>query len=74
MLTFVVLTLTAAGVYFVPNMPENARTMLLLIQVALTFFIVWKLAAGYGLYWASSSVVGLLQTLWLRREYSRTAV
>jgi YidC/Oxa1 family membrane protein insertase len=66
-LTFVVVALTAAGVYFVPNMSESARAMMIVLQVGITFFIVWKLAAGYGLYWASSSGVGLAEAWWLRR-------
>jgi YidC/Oxa1 family membrane protein insertase len=70
-LTAIVLTLTAAGAYFVPGMPEHARTWLIVIQLGVTFFIVWKLAAGFGLYWAASSLVGLGQTLWLRREFIR---
>jgi YidC/Oxa1 family membrane protein insertase len=73
LLTLAVVVLTAAGAYFVPNMPEGARTMMIAIQVGVTFFIVWKLAAGFGLYWASSSAVGLIQTLWLRREYAKRA-
>ena len=36
------------------------------LAVMVTFIIVWKLAAGLGLYWASSSLVGIFQTLWLR--------
>lgn len=66
----IVVVLTAAGAYFVPNMSEGMRTMMIAIQVGVTLFIVWKLAAGYGLYWASSNAVGLLQTLWLRREHA----
>jgi YidC/Oxa1 family membrane protein insertase len=70
-LTFIVLSLTAAGAYFAPNMSESARTFAIALQVGITFFIVWKLAAGYGLYWASSSAISLLQSLWLRREFAR---
>ena len=70
-LTLIVVALTAAGAYYVPNMSEGTRTVMIWIQVGITFFIVWKLAAGYGLYCASSSAVGLVQTLWLRREFSR---
>ena len=72
-LTVIVLSLTAAGAYFAPNASEGARTLIIAFQVAVTFFIVWKLAAGYGLYWASSSAISLLQSLWLRREFSRRA-
>jgi membrane protein insertase Oxa1/YidC/SpoIIIJ len=52
-------------------MSGSARTMIITLQVGITFFIVWKLAAGYGLYWASSSAVGLAQTLWLRHVRSK---
>lgn len=72
-LTVIVLTLTAAGAYFVPSMSEGTRTMMIAIQVGVTLFIVWKLAAGYGLYWASSSAISLVQSLWLRHEFSKKA-
>jgi YidC/Oxa1 family membrane protein insertase len=49
-----------------PGVSRNARTTMMVIQVVVTSLIVWKLAAGLGLYWASSSLVGLFQTLWLR--------
>jgi YidC/Oxa1 family membrane protein insertase len=68
LLTLMVVALTAAGAYFAPGMPDGARMLMICLQVTVTFFIVWKLAAGYGLYWASSSAVGLVQTLWLRRQ------
>jgi membrane protein insertase Oxa1/YidC/SpoIIIJ len=35
-------------------------------------FMVWKLSAGLGLYWAASSGVNAVQTLMLRRERSRS--
>ena len=70
-LTALVLSLTAASAYFVPSMSEGTRSMMITLQVGITLFVVWKLAAGYGLYWASSSAIGLVQNLWLRREYAR---
>jgi YidC/Oxa1 family membrane protein insertase len=70
-LTAIVLTLTAASAYFVPSMSEGTRTMMIALQIGISLFIVWKLAAGYGLYWASSSAIGLVQSLWLRREFSK---
>lgn len=65
-LTLVILMLTGAAAYFMPNVSESAKTTLILIQIAVTCFIVWKLAAGLGLYWVASSSVGLFQNLWLR--------
>jgi membrane protein insertase Oxa1/YidC/SpoIIIJ len=70
-LTIIVLALTGAAAHFAPGMSDGARTTIVAVQVGITLFIVWKLAAGYSLYWASSNAVGLAQTLWLRREYSR---
>jgi YidC/Oxa1 family membrane protein insertase len=65
-LTLVILALTAISAYMMPTVSRNARTTMMVIQVVVTSLIVWKLAAGLGLYWASSSLVGLFQTLWLR--------
>ena len=65
-LTLVILALTAISAFVMPSVSRNARTTMMVIQVVVTSLIVWKLAAGLGLYWASSSLVGLFQTLWLR--------
>jgi YidC/Oxa1 family membrane protein insertase len=72
-LTVIVLALTAASAWFAPGMSDTARRTLIAVQLGITFFFVWKLAAGYGLYWASSSLLGLGQTLWLRHERVRVA-
>jgi YidC/Oxa1 family membrane protein insertase len=66
LLTLVILTFTAVSTHLMPSASAQMKTTLMSIQVVVTFIIVWKLAAGLGLYWASSSVVGLFQTLWLR--------
>jgi YidC/Oxa1 family membrane protein insertase len=68
-LTLLILTLTGFAAYLIPSTSEQMKSTLIIIQVVVTFFIVWKLAAGLGLYWASSSLVGLFQTLWLRHRY-----
>lgn len=68
-LTLLILTLTGFAAYLMPSTSEQMKSTLIVIQVVVTFFIVWKLAAGLGLYWASSSLVGLFQTLWLRYRY-----
>jgi YidC/Oxa1 family membrane protein insertase len=66
LLTLVILSLTGVSAYLMPSASEQMRSTLIVLQVVVTFFIVWKLAAGLGLYWASSSLVGMFQTLWLR--------
>jgi YidC/Oxa1 family membrane protein insertase len=65
-LTIVILSLTALSAYFMPSASEHARTTVIIIQLIVTSLIVWKLAAGLGLYWASSNLVGVFQSLWLR--------
>ena len=65
-LTLIILILTGASTYFMPSTAQTAKTTLVLIQVAVTCFIVWKLMAGLGLYWVASSSVSLFQNLWLR--------
>ena len=73
-LTLVILSLTGVSAYLMPTASEQMKSSLVVLQVVVTFFIIWKLAAGLGLYWASSSLVGLFQTLWLRyrKESLRT--
>src|SRR5436190_17153110 len=61
-LTLVILCLTSVSAYLMPSASAQMRSTLIIIQVVVTFFIVWKLAAGLGLYWASSGLVGLFQT------------
>jgi YidC/Oxa1 family membrane protein insertase len=66
LLTLAILGLTGLSAWLMPNASGNARMTMIFIQLAVTSLIVWKLAAGLGLYWASSGLVGLMQTLWLR--------
>jgi YidC/Oxa1 family membrane protein insertase len=65
-LTLVIVSLTGLSAYLIPNSSQHMRSTLVAIQVVITFFIVWKLAAGLSLYWVSSGAVSLFQTLWLR--------
>jgi YidC/Oxa1 family membrane protein insertase len=67
-LTLVILSLTGVSAYLLPAASEQMKISLIVMQVVVTGFILWKLAAGLGLYWASSNLVGLFQTLWLRNR------
>ena len=69
LLTLVILSLTGVSAYLMPSASEQMRSTLIVLQVVVTFLIVWKLAAGLGLYWASSSLVGMFQALWLRYRH-----
>lgn len=68
LLTVVILFLTGMCAYFMPSASEQMRGILMALQLVVIFFMVWKLAAGLGLYWASSGLIGALQTLWLRHR------
>jgi YidC/Oxa1 family membrane protein insertase len=73
-LTLIIISLTALSVYLVPASSEQVRSALVIVQVAITLLIVWKLAAGLSLYWVSSGVVTLVQTLWLRYRLAPSEV
>ena len=66
-LTACVLLLTGVAAYYFPSASAPAMLMVAL-QVAIMAFMLWKLSAGLGLYWAASSGVNVLQTVVLRRE------
>jgi YidC/Oxa1 family membrane protein insertase len=66
LLTLVILSFTGLSTYLIPSASQHMRSTLVAIQIIVTFLIIWKLAAGLGLYWASSGLVGLFQSLWLR--------
>jgi YidC/Oxa1 family membrane protein insertase len=65
-LTLLILSLSALTAWCMPNVSAGARSTMIALQVIFTSLIVWKLAAGLGLYWASSNLVNLIQALWLR--------
>jgi YidC/Oxa1 family membrane protein insertase len=72
-LTLAILSLTGISACLMPSSSAHMRNTLIVIQVIVTFLIVWKLAAGLGLYWASSGLVNLFQTLWLRYRHGSTS-
>lgn len=65
-LTLAILVLTGLTASLMPGASDQMKIALIIFQLVVTFLIVWKLAAGLGLYWASSSAVSLFQTFWLR--------
>lgn len=70
-LTAIVLALTALSAYYMPSAAPDKAMLMMVIQVVVTAFILWKLSAGVGLYWAASSFVSLLQTGMLRVDERR---
>jgi YidC/Oxa1 family membrane protein insertase len=70
-LTLLVATLTYVANVINPNLPEQARTVMSLLPTVLTLVFLWQLAAGLGLYWATSNIVTIFQELILRRRSSK---
>jgi YidC/Oxa1 family membrane protein insertase len=73
LLALAVAVLSYAAVLLNPAMTAQTKTLLQMLPVLVSFFMVWHLAAGLGLYWAGSSSVSLLQMLLLRRRIRRAA-
>jgi YidC/Oxa1 family membrane protein insertase len=73
LLTVAILLLTAISAYLMPTASDDARATMIVVQIIVTSLIVWKLAAGLGLYWAASGLVNLFQTLWLRHRVPQEA-
>lgn len=69
-LTALILLLTGLAAWYYPSASDPSMLMVAM-QVAIMAFMVWKLSAGLGLYWAASSGVNAVQTLMLRRERHR---
>ena len=67
-LTAIVLLLTAISAYYFPSAAGGPAMFMVVVQVLVTAFILWKLSAGLGLYWAASAAVGAVQTFVLRHE------
>jgi YidC/Oxa1 family membrane protein insertase len=70
-LTLLVAALTYVANAINPNLPELARTLMILLPTVLTLVSLWQLAAGLGLYWATSNIVTIFQELILRRRSSK---
>jgi YidC/Oxa1 family membrane protein insertase len=69
----ILLALLIAGLTLVssalsPNTQQQGRTLFIFLPAVLTLLFVWRLSAGLGLYWAASSLVGILQAAILRRK------
>jgi YidC/Oxa1 family membrane protein insertase len=56
-----------------PDVPTQQRQLMLVIPALFTLAALWQMAAGVGLYWGISSVVGVAQGLIVRRALSRRA-
>ncbi|MEW6370876.1 MAG: membrane protein insertase YidC [Pseudomonadota bacterium] len=72
-LTLIVLMLTAVAAYYAPSTAADTAMVMMVVQILVTAFILWKLAAGVGLYWAVSAFASVVQNVVLRYEQRRFA-
>jgi YidC/Oxa1 family membrane protein insertase len=56
-----------------PDVPAQQRQLLLLMPALFTVVALWQMAAGVGLYWGVSSLIGVAQGIVVRRALSRRA-
>ena len=68
LLALIIGTLTFVSSILSPNIQQQGRNLFIILPAILTLFFVWRLSAGLGLYWAASSLVGVLQAAMLRRK------
>ena len=67
-LTIAVTAITSVTVTLGANSTDQNKTLVLLITMVVTIFVLSKTSAGIGLYWGVSSLVSLLQAAIIRRE------
>lgn len=68
LLALLVAALTATMMALTPHAHSQSSRLFFVVPAMLTFIVLMKLGAGYGLYWGASSLVGALQSLLLRRR------
>jgi YidC/Oxa1 family membrane protein insertase len=64
----IVTALAGAGIWLAPPPPGQSRTLVSLLPALVTMIVLWKMAAGIGLYWGVSTAFGTVQTLITRRD------
>jgi YidC/Oxa1 family membrane protein insertase len=63
--------LTAVSTRLGANTPEQQRAATVLIPATLTIIFLWRMSAGVTIYTFSSGLVGVLQSLMVRRRLKR---
>jgi YidC/Oxa1 family membrane protein insertase len=63
--------LTALSVSLGSNIPESQRTAAIVLPAGLTLLFLWRMSSGVAIYSLSSSLVGVLQSLLIRRRLAK---
>lgn len=67
LLALLVATMTFTMMQLSPQLQTGSSRLVVVLPTILTFMILLKLGAGFGLYWGASTLVGTVQNLMLRR-------
>lgn len=67
-----VTALTCAATVLQPQLPQQGRWLAVALPVFLTLMLLSRLAAGVGLYWGTTTAIGVLQAALLRRRATAT--
>jgi YidC/Oxa1 family membrane protein insertase len=73
LMAFICAALTGLSTFLGSNAPEQQRATSILLPAALTLFFLWRMSAGVTIYTLGSGLVGLLQSLLIRRQLKRAA-
>jgi len=65
--------LTAVSAMLGANVPEQQRASAIILPAALTLLFLWRMSAGVTIYTFSSGLVGLLQSVMVRRRMNMMA-
>ena len=63
--------LTGVAAALGPNVAESQRTATIVMPAVLTLLFLWRMSAGVAIYSFSSSLVGVLQSLLIRRRFAK---
>jgi YidC/Oxa1 family membrane protein insertase len=72
LLALLVAGLTYLSTQLSTDSSEQVQTIARVLPAVITLIFAWKLAAGLGLYWATSTTIGIMQTLFLKRAQKQT--
>jgi YidC/Oxa1 family membrane protein insertase len=73
LLAFICAVLTGLSGFFASNAPEQQRSIVFLLPAALTLFFLWRMTGGVVIYSFASGLVGLVQSLLVRRRLAKIA-
>jgi membrane protein insertase Oxa1/YidC/SpoIIIJ len=61
---------SVAAASFMPVPEGQSRTLVALLPALVTAIVLWKMAAGVGLYWGVSSAIGGVQSFVAMRRFA----